>query len=191
MPCHTAPACFVASAAAGFAGPTAEPPAGPEAGAPRPDHEPPVRGRNKLRSAHIPETTRGGSHVLKEFKAFIMRGNVIDLAVGFVIGAAFKTVVDSLVANVINPIVGLVFQKDLGKLTWTMTDDAVLRYGQFISDIISFVLVAAAVFFFIVKPINAINERRRRGDIDPDDVVAPTDEAILLGEIRDLLKTRA
>jgi large conductance mechanosensitive channel len=129
--------------------------------------------------------------VLNEFKAFIMRGNVIDLAVGFVIGAAFKTVVDSLVANVINPIVGLVFQNDLGSLTWTMTDDTVLRYGQFISDIISFVLVAAAVFFFIVKPINVINDRRRRGEIDPDDVVAPTDEAILLAEIRDLLKTRA
>ena len=135
--------------------------------------------------------------MLKEFKAFILRGNVVDLAVGVVIGAAFKTVIDSLVANMLSPVVGLIFQKDFSTLHWTLKDSAnpekvlVLRYGQFLADVIAFLLVAAAVFFFVVKPINMLNERRQRGEAPEEDTPAPTDEALLLGEIRDLLKARA
>jgi large conductance mechanosensitive channel len=74
----------------------------------------------------------------------------------------------------------------------TATKEAVvLRYGQFINDSIAFVLVAAAVFFLVVKPLNALNERRKRGATEPEDEPAPTDEALLLAEIRDLLKARA
>ena len=135
--------------------------------------------------------------MVKEFKSFIMRGNVVDLAVGIIIGAAFKTVVDSLVNNLFSPIVGVIGGKDFSKLTITLKDatatkEAVLlRYGQFINDLISFLLIAAAVFFFVVKPLNALNERRKRGQTAPEDTPAPTDEALLLAEIRDLLKAGA
>ncbi len=133
--------------------------------------------------------------MLKEFKSFIMRGNVVDLAVGIIIGAAFKTVVDSLVANLFSPVIGVVGGKDFSRLSITLKDkvdpakQVVLRYGQFINDVIAFVLIAAAVFFFVVKPLNVMNERRKRGETDPEDVPAPTDEALLLAEIRDILRS--
>jgi large conductance mechanosensitive channel len=131
--------------------------------------------------------------MLKEFKTFLLRGNVVDLAVGVIIGAAFKTVVDSLVANLFNPIIGLIGGEDFGSLTITLkdatlTEEAVLlRYGQFISDVIAFALVAAAVFFFVVKPMNVLNSRMRRGEEPASET--PTDIA-LLTEIRDALTTR-
>ncbi|HEY2812658.1 MAG TPA: large conductance mechanosensitive channel protein MscL [Acidimicrobiales bacterium] len=126
--------------------------------------------------------------MVKEFKAFIMRGNVVDLAVGVIIGAAFKDVVNSLVANIFTPIIGLVGGRDFSNLTWRLHGDAVLRYGQFITDVISFVLIAVAVFFFVVKPLNVLAERRKRGqEADP---VERSDEANILVEIRDLLSTR-
>jgi len=132
--------------------------------------------------------------MLKEFKAFIMRGNVVDLAVGVIIGAAFKTVVDSLVANVFTPLIGLVGGTDFKSLSITLkhatkTKDAVsLTYGAFITDVISFVLIAAAVFFFVVKPLNVLAERRKRGlEEEPPEL---TKEEVLLTEIRDLLRAQ-
>lgn len=134
--------------------------------------------------------------MLKEFKAFLMRGNVVDLAVGIIIGAAFKSVVDSLVANVVSPIIGLIAGKDFSALFITLKDapsdgssgPVLLAYGQFINDIISFVLIAAAVFFLVVKPLNALAARRRAGDQPIEDTPAPSDEALLLTDIRDLLR---
>ena len=128
--------------------------------------------------------------MIKEFKTFIMRGNVVDLAVGVIIGAGFKDVVDSLVANIFNPTIGLIGGRDFSSLTLTLHDDSLLRYGQFITDLISFVLIAAAVFFFVVKPINVLNERRRRNQ-EPETEASMSDEAVLLTEIRDLLQTRS
>jgi large conductance mechanosensitive channel len=131
-----------------------------------------------------------------EFKKFLMRGNVVDLAVGVVIGVAFGAVVTALVTNIINPIIGLVGGQDFSTLVITLKDATatkqavVLGYGALISAIINFVLVAAAVFFLIVKPLNVIAERRKRGEATPDDTPAPTDEALLLTEIRDLLQAR-
>jgi large conductance mechanosensitive channel len=131
--------------------------------------------------------------MFNEFKKFLMRGNVVDLAVAVVVGAAFGTVVTSLVDNLINPVIGLVGGQDFADLVITLkhadgSDPAVvLGYGAIISAIINFVLVAAAVFFLIVKPLNMLAERRRRGD-EPDEATpAPSDEAVLLAEIRDLL----
>jgi large conductance mechanosensitive channel len=130
--------------------------------------------------------------MVKEFKAFLLRGNVVDLAVGVVIGAAFGAVVTSLVDNLLNPIIGLIGGQDFGSLTITLkdataTDDAVLlRYGAFISDVISFVLIAAAVFFLVVKPINSLMGRMRRGEEPVDEIPA---DIVLLTEIRDLLAT--
>lgn len=135
--------------------------------------------------------------MFQDFKKFLMRGNVVDLAVAVVIGAAFGAVITSLVDGIINPIVGLVGGKDLSGWVITLkdataTDPAVeLRWGAVLSSIIDFVLIAAAIFFLIVKPMNAIVERRRRGEEPAEDTPAPSDEAVLLTEIRDLLAQRS
>lgn len=134
--------------------------------------------------------------MLQDFKKFLMRGNVVDLAVAVVIGAAFGAVVTSLVDGIINPIVGLVGGKDLSGWVITLkdataTDPAVeLRWGAVLSSIIDFVLIAAAIFFLVVKPMNSIMERRRRGEEPEADTPAPSDETVLLTEIRDLLARR-
>lgn len=129
--------------------------------------------------------------MFKEFKAFIMRGNVVDLAVGIIIGAAFKSVVDSLVNDVITPVIGAIGGQDFGSLSIHLKDDAFIRYGAFLNALISFLLVAAAVFFFVVKPLNVLAARRKRGDAAEEDTPAPSDEALILAEIRDLLRTQA
>ena len=131
--------------------------------------------------------------MIAEFKKFLMRGNIVDLAVAVVIGAAFGAVVTSLVDNIINPIIGLVGGQDFGDLVITLKDASggdpavVLGYGALLSAIINFVLVAAAIFFMIVKPLNVLAERRKRGEVAPEDSPVPSDEALLLAEIRDLL----
>jgi large conductance mechanosensitive channel len=99
--------------------------------------------------------------VLQEFKDFLFRGNIIELAVAFVIGVAFASVVNSLVNNLVMPIVAMVIGKpDFSDLTFTI-NDAVFRYGAFITDLIQFVAIAAAVFFFVVKPVGAMLARLR------------------------------
>ena len=104
--------------------------------------------------------------MLEEFKNFLFRGNIVELAVAFVMGVAFAAVVNSLVDNLVMPIVAMIIGKpDFSSLTFTI-NDAVFRYGAFITDAIQFVAVAAAVFFFIVKPIQAMLERRRREPIE-------------------------
>ena len=97
--------------------------------------------------------------MLKEFKDFLLRGNIVELAIAFVIGTAFAVVVASLVDNLIMPFVAMLIGKpDFRDLTFTI-NDAVFRYGAFITDVISFLAIAAAVFFFVVKPMNAITKR--------------------------------
>ena len=106
-------------------------------------------------------------------------------------GVAFAAVVNSLVNNLVMPIIAMIFGKpDFSDLTFTI-NDAVFRYGAFITDLISFVAIAAAVFFFVVKPLNMLAERRKRGESPEEDTPAPSDEAVLLAEIRDLLRQRA
>jgi large conductance mechanosensitive channel len=100
--------------------------------------------------------------VLKEFRDFLLRGNIVELAVAFVIGVAFAAVVNSLVDNLVMPIIAMIIGKpNFDDLTFTI-NDAVFRYGAFITDVISFVAIAAAVFFFVVKPMDAIVSRVRR-----------------------------
>ncbi|WP_062288338.1 large conductance mechanosensitive channel protein MscL [Demequina phytophila] len=136
--------------------------------------------------------------MIQGFKDFITRGNVIDLAVGIIIGAAFTAVVTSLVDNVINPIIAAIFGKpDLSDLwVWTLnnggtpddvSDDAVLSIGAFLTAIINFLIIAAAIYFIIVMPLNKLAERRKKGEPAPDEPVSPT-EVELLTEIRDALK---
>jgi large conductance mechanosensitive channel len=109
-----------------------------------------------------------GRAVLKEFRQFLLRGNVIDLAVAVVLGAAFGAVVTSMVKDLITPLIAAIFGKpDFSNLTFTI-NDSVFRYGDFINAVIAFVLVAAAIFFFVVKPVNVVMARRARGQEEPD-----------------------
>ena len=104
--------------------------------------------------------------MLGELKDFLFRGSIVELAVAFVIGLAFATVVNSLVDNLVMPIVAMIVGKpDFNSLTFTI-NDAVFRYGAFITDVIQFAAIAAAVFFFVVKPVQGMLERRRREPIE-------------------------
>jgi large conductance mechanosensitive channel len=99
--------------------------------------------------------------MLKEFKAFLLRGNLVDMAVGIVIGVAFAAVVTALVADIITPIVAAIAGKpSFSGLSFTINGSHFL-YGDFFNALISFVSIAAAVFFFVVKPVNALMARRK------------------------------
>ncbi len=105
--------------------------------------------------------------MLKEFRDFILRGNVIDLAVGIVIGAAFGATVTSFVSNVLTPLLGLLPIPDFSKLAFKAGATPV-PYGLFLNQLITFVLIAAAIFFFVVKPVNAMTARLKKpGDDEP------------------------
>ena len=102
--------------------------------------------------------------MLNEFKAFLLRGNVVDLAVAVVIGVAFTAVITALVADIITPLIAAIFgSHDFSALTFTINNSTFL-YGAFINAVISFVLIAAAVFFVVVKPMNAIDARRTKDE---------------------------
>jgi large conductance mechanosensitive channel len=126
--------------------------------------------------------------MLKEFRAFLLRGNIVELAVAFVIGVAFAAVVTAFVADIITPIIAAIFGKpDFGGLTFTI-NGSVFRYGSFLNAVISFVAIAAAVFFFVVKPMDMIAARRRAGT---EEAPPPSEEVVLLTEIRDALRRPA
>ena len=115
---------------------------------------------------------------LTEFKNFISRGNVIDLAIAVVLGVAFAAVVTALVADILTPIIALIFGKpDFGALSFTINSSHFL-YGDFINNLITFATVAAAVFFFVVKPVNVIMERRARGAVEPESETRPCTECL-------------
>ncbi len=106
--------------------------------------------------------------MLKEFREFIMRGNVIDLAVAVVIGAAFGAVVTSLVENLITPLIAAIGgQPDFSAISFSINGSE-FGIGAFINSLISFLIIAAVIFFFVVKPMNALMERVRRGETTPD-----------------------
>jgi large conductance mechanosensitive channel len=100
---------------------------------------------------------------LDEFRAFILRGNVIDLAVAVVIGAAFTAIVTAFVADLITPLIAAIFGKpDFSNLSFTI-NGSIFRYGAFFNAVISFIIIAAVVFFLVVKPLNALMARMGRG----------------------------
>ena len=102
--------------------------------------------------------------MLKEFKDFIMRGNVIDLAVAVVVGAAFGAVVTALVDSLIMPLIALlVGQPNFDELSFTINDTTFL-YGVFLTAVVNFLLIAAAIFLFVIKPIKVINDRRAKDE---------------------------
>ena len=119
--------------------------------------------------------------MLAGFKKFITQGNAVDLAVGVIIGAAFGTVVTSLTTDVITPIIGAVVGKpDFSDLTFNL-GDGIVRYGAFITAVLNFLIIAAAVYFLIVAPINHLNERRKRGQ-EPEDEKSNEDKMVELLE---------
>lgn len=112
--------------------------------------------------------------MLKGFKQFILRGNVVDLAVGVMIGAAFSAVVSSLVANILTPLIGAIIKTpDFSELSFTI-NGSVFTYGLFINALISFLIVAFAIYFFVVTPINTLIARtKKEKPIDPTDKKCP------------------
>src|SRR6476619_2638113 len=107
-----------------------------------------------------------GDVMLKDFKDFLLRGNIVELAVAFVMGIAFAAVVNSLVNNLVMPIIAMIIGKpDFSDLTFTI-NDAVFRYGAFITQVITFIAIAAAVFFAVVKPMDMIAARRAQGETE-------------------------
>ena len=124
--------------------------------------------------------------MLKGFKDFISRGNVVELAVGVIIGAAFKNIVDALVDGIINPLIAAVIGKpdfsDAFILTLNGTD---VKFGLLITAVINFIVMAFAIYFCIVVPMNALNARRKKAKDDAPKEIS--DEVKLLTEIRDAL----
>ena len=98
--------------------------------------------------------------MLKDFKAFILRGNLVDLAVAVVIGAAFGAVVTSLVEDVFTPLLAFPGETNFDQLKWRVGGGEV-KYGEFINAVIAFLTIAAVVFFFVIKPVNALMSRRK------------------------------
>jgi len=130
-----------------------------------------------------------GVVVLKGFRTFIMRGNVVDLAIAVVIGTAFGTVVKAAAADILTPLIAAIFgQPNFEALSFTI-HHSVFLYGDLINSFITFAAIAAAVYFFLVAPLNALAARRARGQAPAPDEVAP--DVALLTEIRDLLARQA
>ena len=122
--------------------------------------------------------------IIKEFREFAIKGNVIDLAVAVVIGAAFGKIVSSLVEDIVMPLIGSIGRVDFKSLAWQVGDARIL-YGKFIQTCVDFMLIALAIFILV----KIINDRRRRYEDQPP-AATPARQEMLLEEIRDLLKRR-
>ena len=126
--------------------------------------------------------------LVKDFRDFVMRGNVLDLAVAVVIGVAFNAVVTSLVNDVLMQIIAAIVGKpNFNDLTFTI-NDGIIYYGRFITALINFLIIAATLFV-IVRAFEEMQKRRKAAGDEPEE--EKTDEVVLLGEIRDLLRDRA
>jgi large conductance mechanosensitive channel len=127
--------------------------------------------------------------MLKEFREFILRGNVVDLAIAVVIGAAFTAVVQAFVKDIVTPLIAAVGGKpDFDQLSFTINGSH-FNYGDFINAVISLVIIAAVIFFGVVKPMNILLARRKAKETPPP--ASPTEDIVLLTDIRDLLRERA
>src|SRR6478609_8265228 len=133
-------------------------------------------------------TSRQGSNVLEDFKKFIFRGNVIDLAVAVIIGAAFSVVVNSLVQNILMPIIGIVGGKPSFDDYTITINKSVIKWGSFVTSVVNFVIIAAAIFVTI-KAFERLQDMRRRGD-EPVTDEPLTVEGALPTEIRDLIRSQ-
>ena len=130
-----------------------------------------------------------GNETIKEFKAFISKGNIIDMAVGVIIGSAFSKIVTSVVNDILMPLLGIV----IGGLDFTnltlKVGDAVITYGVFLQNIIDFLIIAVCIFIFIkiISKFNKKEEVKKEAKVEPK----KDEQVVLLEEIRDLLKKQA
>ncbi|MEO3748453.1 large conductance mechanosensitive channel protein MscL [Plantactinospora sp. B5E13] len=124
--------------------------------------------------------------MLKGFRDFIMRGNVVDLAVGVVIGAAFTGLVTAFTTSFLKPLISLIGGGTEVKAgTWKLPNDVLVDWAGFVNAVITFLMTAAVLYFLVVYPMNKLAERRKRGEVPPP--AAPSEEIKLLTEIRDAL----
>ena len=107
-------------------------------------------------------------NILNEFKAFILRGNVIDLAIAVVVGAAFGAVVTALVTDLITPLIAAIGGQPDFSTWYFVIHNSKFRIGEFINAVLSFLIIAAVLFFLVIKPINALQARRKSGEAPPD-----------------------
>jgi large conductance mechanosensitive channel len=122
---------------------------------------------------------------VQEFKSFAMRGNVVDMAVGIIIGAAFGKIVTSLVTDVLMPPIGLLVGGiDFSNLSISLTSGVVIKYGVFLNTVIDFIIVASAIFMMI----KALNRLKRKEEAKLTEPPKPSEEVLLLTQIRDLLR---
>ncbi|MCL2463538.1 MAG: large conductance mechanosensitive channel protein MscL [Micrococcales bacterium] len=152
-----------------------------------------------------PERLSGVTKVLSGFKDFISRGNAVELAVGVVIGAAFGAVVTSLQNNLIGPLIGWIFGKpdlanlwSIGPYSWqhSTADNPIspIKVGAILNSLLAFLITAAAIYFLIVLPLNALAKHRAKAAAEPEPEPAPEEppeDIALLRDIRDLLADRA
>src|SRR6478735_5273733 len=142
-----------------------------------------------LRSVRSLDPAKRAFSLFDEFKAFAFKGNVIDLAVGVIIGAAFGKIVDSLVKHVIMPLIAAVMPGQQGYLAWkVVVNGSEVPYGLFLGEVLNFLIVALALFLFIRKFLGYVMRAKAEEAVAPP---PPTKEQELLTEIRDLLKARS
>jgi len=140
-----------------------------------------------LKSLGSIDPARRTLSLLEEFKNFALKGNVIDLAVGVIIGAAFGKIVDSLVKHILMPFVGMLLPGEQGYLGWKIALGAKeIPYGLFIGELVNFVIVAFALYLFIVKLLGYLMKTKQAPAAPPP----PSKQEVLLAEIRDLLKAQ-
>jgi large conductance mechanosensitive channel len=113
----------------------------------------------------------------KDFKAFISRGNVVDLAVAVIIGAAFGAVITGFVKDLLTPFISIPGKVNFQNLAFSIRSSK-FEYGDFINALISFLIISAAIFFVVIKPLNALQARRSRGQADPDPTTRPCPECL-------------
>lgn len=126
---------------------------------------------------------------MSEFKDFALKGNVMDMAVGVIIGAAFKSIIDSLVNDIINPIIGMAFKTDFSAVVIHLPGDVLLNIGNFISTVINFLLMAL-VLFCIVKTVNKVENTFKKPVEEKKEEPKKSDELLALEQIVDLLKEK-
>ena len=132
------------------------------------------------------QPVKAASSLLAEFKAFALKGNVVDLAVGVIIGGAFGKIVESLVKDMIMPAISLVMPADKSYTEWAyVIGEKTVPYGKFLGEIVNFVIVALALWIFTVKFLGFVLRAKKGEEVAPP---APTKDQELLTEIRDLLK---
>ena len=131
------------------------------------------------------QPTKHVASFLEEFKNFALKGNVIDLAIGVIIGAAFGKIIESLVKNIIMPLVSMVLPGEQGYMSWKLQiGDKIIPYGLFIAEVVNFVIIALALYIFIVKFLGWIVKTKQQEAVQPPPL---TKDQELLTEIRDLL----